>query len=155
MLADGRGRPLRFILTAGQVGDIADGTPRPDAAQEQRLGLVHVADAGKIALVEQRVGNRSIRRRGQIRNRARCIPIRTEEIGPEMVDKRVLVGGRDERDVVQVITHGSDLAGLQDDPDRVRRAPPAFTRPERTPGAVHPQVGVQGRAGAGRIGQAE
>jgi transposase len=40
MLADGQGRPLRFILTAGQIGDV---TQAPELLQGCRAGYV-IAD---------------------------------------------------------------------------------------------------------------
>ena len=45
-----------------QVRDRADGCPRVDARQEAQLALVDVADAGQVALVEERVTDRDRRR---------------------------------------------------------------------------------------------
>ena len=44
----------RRSTSGGEVGDVGDPRPRVDAAEEQRLDLVEVADAGQVALVEDR-----------------------------------------------------------------------------------------------------
>src|SRR5580704_4109910 len=46
-------QPARQLRHGTEIRDAADWLPWVDAAQEQHLGLVDVADAGQIGLVEQ------------------------------------------------------------------------------------------------------
>ena len=44
-----------------EVSHAADGLPRVDAAKEQHFGLVDIADAGQVALIEQCLGDAALR----------------------------------------------------------------------------------------------
>src|SRR5215468_2557 len=96
-------QPLGKADQRGQVGDLTDRAPRADAAQEQRLRLVHVADAGQVALVEQGLADRPGRVRTQPALRLRRVPVRAEQVGAEVADRAALGGGgQDLHDAEQV-----------------------------------------------------
>src|SRR5262249_9503294 len=86
-------QPFGEVHQRGQVGDRTDRAPRVHAAQEQRLRLVRVADAGQVALVEQGLADRPGRVRTQPALRLRRIPVRAEQVRAEVPDRRWLGGG--------------------------------------------------------------
>ena len=87
------GRPCR--RSGRDRRTVADRRPRIDAADEQHLGLVQVADAGQVALIEQRLADRRIGLRAQPARRAAAgVPVRAEQVGAEVADQLGLVGGR-------------------------------------------------------------
>jgi hypothetical protein len=47
-------QPERRSDQTVQVDDVTDRRPRVDLLDEQGLGLVHVADAGEVALIHER-----------------------------------------------------------------------------------------------------
>ena len=77
---------------AGEVGDVADGRQRVHAAEEADLGLVDVADAGEVALLEQRVADRGVRVGPQVRQGHVGVPVGAEQVGSEVADQVVLLG---------------------------------------------------------------
>ena len=70
----------------GQLIDLANRAPWANPAKEQRLGLVDVADAGQVALVEQRLADGLARIGGQPADRLGCVPVRAEQIRAEVAD---------------------------------------------------------------------
>ena len=71
---------LGLLDDEGQVGHGADRGARVDAAEEAELGLVDVADAGEVALVEERVADRasgSARRLASARSASQSGPSRS------------------------------------------------------------------------------
>ena len=62
--------------------------PRAEAAQEQHFGTVHVADAGQISLVEQRLADGALRFGAQPPHRLGAIPVRAEQIGSQVAGTR-------------------------------------------------------------------
>ena len=73
------------------------------------------------------------------------VPVRAEQVRAEMADQRVLLRGRDERELVQVEADRDGVADVRAPPGSVCAGPavPALARAERPPRAVHPQVAVQ------------
>ena len=86
-----------------QVGDVGDAGPRVDAADEQGLDLVEVADAGQVALVEDRDADLLVGVLPEPAQRLVEVPVGAEDVGPEVADQPVLVGRRDDLDVVQPV----------------------------------------------------
>ena len=77
-----------------------------------------------------------------------------EDVGAEMADQPVLVGGGDDVDVVQPVADALPRVGGEHHPDVVGRpAVPARARAVDVPAAVHPEVGAQ-RASVVRTGSA-
>src|SRR5690606_31811888 len=77
-------------------GELSDGQPRGDAEQEAELALVHVADAGEVALVQQGLADRAVRVLEEVGQRQVRVPVGAEEVGAEVADGPVLVGGAQE-----------------------------------------------------------
>ena len=73
------------------------------------------------------------------------VPVRAEQVGSEVADDAVLVRGRHQLDHRQPVADAPVLRGGQHRPDLELRAagPPPAGRVD-PPGAVHPEVGVQG-----------
>ena len=107
--------PVRELDETPEIRDVAHRRPRRDPPQETRFGLVHVACAGKVALIQQRFGDRA----GTVGcEPTRCfgrVPIGTEQIGAEVPYKSRLVGGRYERDVVHPVANGGRVVIAKDD----------------------------------------
>ena len=127
-----------------EIGDVGHPRPRVDAADEQRLDLVEVADPGQVALVDESDPDLLVGMVAQPAERLVEVPVRTEDVGPEVADQPVLVGRGDDVDVVQAVADALPLVGGQHQADVVRRAAvPAGARSVDVPAAVHPEVGAQ------------
>ena len=133
----------------GEVGYVGHRRPWRDAAQEQRLGHVEGADAGEVALVEQRLSDRAFRRRAQPANRVVRVPVGPEQVRPEVPDNPAFVRGGDEVQHPQLVPDRRPVVVREDSPDvALATAPPALAGAVHVPGAVHAQVAVQGQAGS-------
>ena len=104
-----------------QVGDVGDPGPRVHAADEQRLDLVEVADAGEVALVDQGDADLLVGVLAQPAQRLVEVPVGAEHVGPEMADEPVLLGGGHHVDVVQPVADALPVVGGED--QRGRRRP--------------------------------
>ena len=139
----------------GDVAHFADGCPRRDAGQEERLRLVEVADAGEVALLEQRGTDLARRVGGQASYRFGLVPAavevrRSEQVGAEMPDDGRLLCGAEQLDDRQPVADGEPALRAQDDSHLpVGAAGPRCPRPEQTPAAVHLEVAVQRQPGVG------
>jgi phage shock protein A len=128
----------------GQVGDVGDSHPWVDAEQEQRLHLVEVADPREVALVEDGDADLLVGVLAQPSQGLVEVPVGAEDVGAQMADQAVLLGGGHEVDVVQPVADALPVLGREHQPHLVRRAPvPAGARPVDVPAAVHPEVGAQ------------
>ena len=137
----------------GQVGDVGHPRPRVHAADEQRLDLVEVADAGEVALVDQRDADLLVGVLAHPAERLLEVPVRARHVGPEVTDQAVLLRGGHEVDVVQPVTDALPVVGRQDHPDVVGGpAVPLRAGPVDVPAAVHAEVGAQ-RAAVGQPDQ--
>jgi hypothetical protein len=134
-------QPLCQPHEGGEVRHLADRPPRAHPAQEKRLALVEVADAGEVALVEQGVGDLPVGSLPQAADGFIGVPAGAEQVGAEMVDERALPVGRHEVKFVQVIADGDGLRRVQHHPDQVGRpAARALVGTVHAPCAVHAQV---------------
>ena len=141
--------------SAGRSGDVGHPGPGVDAADEQRLDLVEVADPGQVALVEHRDADLLVGvlaaagaapRRGPSRARAR------RARGGRPAGPRRSVGTM--LDVVQPVADALPVVGGQHHADVVAGpAAPLRAGPVDVPAAVHPEVGAQ-RPPVGRAGSA-
>ncbi|WP_255309333.1 zinc finger domain-containing protein, partial [Mycobacterium malmoense] len=78
-----------------------------------------VADPGQHPLVQQRLGERPVRVRGQLGGGQAGVPVLAEQIGSQVRDRfRVAVALQDLQDA-QVHADGTHAAGFQDDPRAV------------------------------------
>jgi hypothetical protein len=128
-----------------EVRDGAGRLPRVDAAQEQHLGLIQVADAGQAALIEQRLADGAARFGGQPPYRFGAIPVRAEQIWPQVPGDLILVAGANQLDHAELITdrlpgivgeHQPDLVAVLD----------LLGGPPDSPAAVHAEMSVDGEA---------
>ena len=75
---------LASSATVPRSFTLAVALPRAEAAQEQHLGLVHVADAGQVPLVEQGLADRQAGLGAQPPYRLGAVPVRAEQVGTQM-----------------------------------------------------------------------
>src|SRR5690242_14638191 len=122
-------QPFGKVHQPGQVGDLTDRAPRVDAAQEQRLRLVRVADARQVALVEHCLADRPGRVGAQPAFRLRRIPVRSEQIGAEVTDGHWLGGGRQDLHDAEQVADGLPGVVAKDQPDPVVARNPFAGRP--------------------------
>ena len=133
--------------------DLAHRRPRRAPAQEAQLVGPEVADAGQVALVEQRRGERAARVGRQPPHRLGGVPAGAEQVGPEVADDVVLAVGAqqlDDRHVQRV--GGGPVGGQHDAHALVEVAGQPLAGADHGPAAGHPQVRVQGDA-AGEPGE--
>ena len=126
-------------------------TGRPGCRPDRNAGSrgVEVADAGEVALVEQRL-DRSARRVGHAAGgRPRQRPVAAEQVGPEMSDD-----GLPRRRAATTSTmpsrkpdRSATSALREHEPCLEGRRPPPRRRPVDVPGALHLQMGVEGDVG--------
>lgn len=125
----------------------ADRRPWGDPTQEAQLAGVDIADSGEVALVEQRLtdGPKGI---GQQPTPGLVpIPVRAEEIRPEMAHGLLLIMGMEHLQHGQSVADGDPVGGPQDGPDLpMGSTAPVFGGAINVPGAVHTQMSVQGPA---------
>ena len=108
------------------ANDGADRGPRRDAGQKQQLVFVHIADAGEVALVVQRLADGPLWSGQQTAYRFGRIPVRTEDVRAEMPDHGGFVGGPQYGEVVQSEAERLPLGIREYGADLVHRpAPPA------------------------------
>jgi hypothetical protein len=144
VVAIGADQPLRGRDELAQVGDVRDARPRIDPLDEQRLGLVEVADAGQVALIEQRLADRDVRLRVEPAQHLVDVPVGAEQVRAEVTDELVLVRRHDDPQIMHAIAR-REPGGIADP-----RADHVLGVTVRTPAgrhqvprAVHPQVAVQ------------
>ena len=110
------------------VADVADRCPRVDAAVEERLAPVDVADARDHGLVEEDLADRLVRWGGDSGAADDLVDVeaRREDVGPEPAERRMgtLVVVPDELDHRSVEAHGDAFAAFDDGPGLERRPPP-------------------------------
>lgn len=128
-----------------QVGHVGDRRGGVDAGQETGLAAVDVADAGEVALVQQGYADGNVRRRAQPPFGLLHVPVRTQEIRPEMADDGILVSGPD---------HLQDAEGKADgirggSAEHAPGSEPRFTPPSAgrvdLPRTLHLQVRMDGQ----------
>src|SRR4051794_33758616 len=78
---------LGLLHDQGQVGNGRDRRQRVDPAEEAQLGLVDVAHAGQVALLEKRVADRGVGAGAQVGQRELGVPVRPEQVGAEVADE--------------------------------------------------------------------
>ena len=88
--------------------ELADGCPRPHTLQVQHLRVPHRADAGEVALVEQRRPDVPVRAAQQVGDGDLGVPVGAEQVGAEMSDEAAFVGRADEVDHPEL---GADRRG--------------------------------------------
>ena len=99
---------------------------RVHTADEAQLGGVHVADAGEVALVEQRVAQRAVRLGQQAAYGLVGVPVGAEQVRAEVTDGRLLGVALEELDDAEREAHRDLVGGGEDDPGLVGGAWPAL-----------------------------
>src|ERR1035441_7145353 len=69
-----------------QISNVADWPPRVEAAQEQHLGLIQVADPGQVPLVEECLADRAVGACPEAALGLRGIPVGAEQVRAGMAD---------------------------------------------------------------------
>jgi hypothetical protein len=134
-----------------RVRHLAGRRPGRDAADEEGLGHVERADAGEVALVQQRLADRAAGDGEQPPPRLGGVPGLAEDVGPEVADERVLAVGAHQVEHPELVPDRRPLGVGQDRPDpAVPARPPAG--PVHPPLALHAEVAVQGET-AGHPGE--
>ncbi len=111
--------------------------------QEAELGLVHVADPGEVALVQQGLGDRTCRGGAQPAQRLLLVPVGAEQVGTQVADRRVLLVPAEKLDDTEREAHCEPVVGAQHHTRLVGGPPPAGAGVVEVPGPLHLQVGVQ------------
>ncbi len=128
------------------VADVADAAPRVDLGAPAALGLPDVADAGDVALVEQRVADPRVWSSARSLRRNRCgSQSSASRSRPERAQARVEAGARLGHQLQQRPVELDHLLalGAQHEPGAAGRAAPARADRMDRPGAGHAQVGVE------------
>ncbi|OLT55782.1 hypothetical protein BJF89_13360 [Corynebacterium sp. CNJ-954] len=133
----------------------ADGTAWVHATEVTDFRPVLVADSGDITLVEQRRPDATVRAREDssqcfITSERRALPVRREDVRPEMAHDLVVVVTVEEPDESETVADGLDLRPSrmlrgqpQDDPRGVTGPAPPGSGGVDGPDSLHLQVGVQ------------
>jgi hypothetical protein len=118
---------------------------RVDATQKTYLGLVHVADAGHDALIEQHLGNLAAAIRFQPCHRGIHVELLAEQVGTERSQHRrtLQLPGRQEFRDRDVERYGREGIGLDCDTHLMAGSAPALAPAVDVPRAVHPHVRPQ------------
>ena len=85
---------------------------------EAQLVAVHIADTCHHPLIEQRLGQRSVRIAGQVRRREMRIPIVAEQVGTQVGDRIDIVLALQYFEHPEIDACRLNIARLQDDPIR-------------------------------------
>ncbi len=129
-----------------QPGEVGHGPDRGRGVHpggEAELGGVHVADAGQVGLVEERLADGRLGLAVQVGQRALLVPVGAEEVGAEVADDLVLVVAGDQLHDAEREPDG-DGPGVGQHHAGVGGGPrPALARPHHLPAALHLEVGVQ------------
>src|SRR5215469_8126743 len=126
--------------------EIARGADRPrraEATQEQDFGLIEVADAGQIGLVQQRLADRPPGRGAQPAYGLGGVPVVAQQVRTQMADHALFRSGRQDLDDSQLVPDGLPFGILEYQPDPVIARRRVLRGPD-PPGTVHPQVRVNG-----------
>ena len=86
---------------------------------EAQFVAVDIADAGHHPLIEQRLGQRPVRIRGQVRRRDVRIPVVAEQVGSEVSDGVHVVLALQDFQHSEVDARGLNVVRFQDDSDPV------------------------------------
>ena len=131
-----RGRHVDLVRRGG----------RGDAADEQEFVRVDVAEAGDVPLVEES-DVRGARVGRDPSHGLRRVPVGTEQVGAEVSDDPILVGGRQHLDHREVEPDGVGTRDPDDRPRLERRTAPPLAGTVHVPPALHLEVRVE-RVGA-------
>ena len=104
------------------------GGTRDVAGEEAELGAVDGADAGEVALVEQRLAERAVGVGRQPADGLVLVPVGAEQVGPEVADDLVLVLAQHQLDDAELEPDADPVADVEDDPGRCGR-PCSTARP--------------------------
>jgi hypothetical protein len=128
-----------------QVANLADRRTRMYSLQEEQLCSIERAQSCQVPLVEQGFTDRAVRLSGDSPHSLVGVPVRSEQVGPEMPDDGVLGRCRYEFDDGEAVSHRIMIIGAEYRSDfkgwSATPAPPARVDP---PDAIHPEVSVQG-----------
>src|ERR1700722_6436276 len=98
--------PLRQLDEFGHRWDPGGRAPWVDATEEERLGLVQIADPGQVALIHDRLSDRAFRVRGQPPDRLLRVPVGPEQVWAEVADGPRLAAGPEDFHDAELLPHG-------------------------------------------------
>ena len=128
-----------------QIANLADRRTGMHALEEEHLRPIERADTCQVSLIQQCFADRAIGLSGDPPDSLVGVPVRSEQVGPEMPYDGVLGRGRNKLDDWQPISHCVMIMGPEYCSDfKGRSATPAPSPRVDFPGAIHPEVSVQG-----------
>src|ERR1700722_7376414 len=98
--------PLGQLDEFGHRGDLGGRAPWVHATEEERLGLVQIADPGQVALIHDRLSDRAFRARGQPPDRLLRVPVGPEQVWAEVADGPRLAAGPEDFHDAELLPHG-------------------------------------------------
>jgi hypothetical protein len=140
-------QPVAEFHQRVQVIDRADGARRVDAPQEQRLRQVDGPEAGQVALVEQRLADGPGGGFGEECHRRRRVPVRSEQVGPEVPDGLPFPRGRQHLGDAELVPGGQPL-GVAEQQSQPVALPVSAGRVD-PPRALHLEVRVHAKPAVG------
>jgi hypothetical protein len=127
-----------------QVANLADRRTRMQSLQEEHLRSIERAQSSQVSLVDQYFADRAGRLSCESPHSLLRVPVRSEQVGPEMPYDGVLGRCRNELDNGEPVSHCIMIIGPEYRSDFKGWSPiPAPPAGEDLPDAVHPEVSVQ------------
>jgi hypothetical protein len=137
---------------AVQVANLAHWRTRMYPLEEEHLSSIERAKTCEVSLIQQCFTDRAIGLSSDPPHSLVGVPVRSEQVGPEMSYDSVLSRCREELDDGKPVSHCIMIIGPEYCSDfRGRSAIPAPPSRVNLPDAIHPEVSVQGE----RIAQPE
>ena len=136
-------QPLGQVHQPRQIGHRSDRRQRVDAGQETQFAAVHVAQSGHDPLVQQGQADGPVRVGTEPPQCFFRIPVRTQQIGPQVAHGVVLVLAWQHAQEAKIKTHHLMRGRLQHGPRLERRTPPLLAAGVDVPEPLHLQMRMQ------------
>jgi hypothetical protein len=128
-----------------QVGHLADRRTRVNSMQEEQLRSIEGAKACQISLIKQSLADGAVRLSGNPADSLVEVPIRPEQIRPEMSDNGVLCSRGNELDDREPISDCIMITRCQNGANlKCRSSSPAPSPRIDPPHPIHLEMGVEG-----------
>ena len=114
--------------------------PRIDAGEEAHLGSVDVARPGHHRLIDEGVTDLTLRLSGEPPSGFGGIPVRTEDIGAQVLEESLFGGRPDHLEPPQSMADRDPVLGLEHASDLDGASPPPFAGFVQPPRTVHAEV---------------
>ncbi len=131
-----------FVSSTRPPGSVepTDLRPRIDAGEEADLGSVDVARPGHHRLIDEGVTDLAFRLSGEPPSGFGGIPVRTEDIGAEVLEESLFGGRPDHLEPPQSMADRDPVLGLEHASDLDGASPPPFAGFVQPPRPVHAEV---------------